>query len=55
MRFRIVDWAGNDKSAYYGRFDSFEDAWGALYEEFDDLPEDEFNETMSEFYVEEVP
>ncbi len=53
-KFKIIDWAGNDKSDYYGHFDSFEDAWGRLYQEFEGLPEDEFNETMGEFYVEEI-
>ena len=52
MKYIIKDWAGNDKSNYYGTFDTFEDAWGALYAEFDHLSESEFNETMGEFYVE---
>lgn len=50
--FKIFDWAGNDKSDYYGTFKTFEDAWGALYEEFSSLSEDDFNEQMSEFVVE---
>lgn len=48
---RIFDWAGNDLTYYYGTFKDFESAWGALYERFADLPEDEFNEQMAEFYV----
>lgn len=50
----IEDWAGNDKSNYYGTFESFEDAWGALYEEFNHLSETDFDEQMNEFYVEET-
>lgn len=46
--FKIYDWAGNDKTDYYGTFKSFEDAWDRLMEEF---PEDE--EALGEFYVEE--
>lgn len=48
----IKDWTGNDKTAFYGTFDSFEDAWSALYEAFADLDENEFNEQMGEYYVE---
>lgn len=50
-QYKIIDWAGNDKTPYYGTFETFEDAWGALYEEFDSLPEDEFDAQMGEFYV----
>jgi hypothetical protein len=53
-KYEIVDWAGNDKTAYYGLFDSFEDAWARLYEEFDRLPEKEFDEQMGEFKVIEI-
>lgn len=66
-QFRIEDWAGNileengrfypPRSPWVNRgklFPSFEDAWGHLYEKFDHLPEDEFNEQMGEFYVMEV-
>lgn len=52
--FKIVDWAGNDRTNYYGTFDTFEDAWDALYVEFQDLNGDEFDEMMGEFYVEEI-
>lgn len=51
VKYKIFDWACNDKTPYYGTFATFEDAWGRLYEEFDSLPEDEFNDTMSEFFV----
>lgn len=51
---KIVDWAGNDKSHYFGTFDTPEDAWAALYKEFEDLDEDEFNEVTCEFYVDEI-
>ena len=46
MKFRIFDWAGNDKTEYYGEFNSFEDAWDAVRAEF---PDDE--EAWGEFYV----
>jgi len=49
--FKIYDWAGNDKTPYYGTFESFEDAWGRLYEEFDHLVDQDFDEQMSEFQV----
>lgn len=47
--FKIFDWAGNDKSNYYGTFSTFEDAWEAIYKEF---PEDE--DMYQEFYVESI-
>tara|TARA_R100001086_G_scaffold248358_1_gene185100 strand:- start:3198 stop:3410 length:213 start_codon:yes stop_codon:yes gene_type:complete len=47
-RFKIFDWAGNDKSDYYSTFETFEDAWERLYEEF---PEDD--EALGEFFVDE--
>lgn len=50
-KFKIFDWAGNDKTSYYGEFNTFEDAWGALYEEFAHLNEEEFDDLMSEFEV----
>lgn len=53
-RYRIRDWAGNDKTPYYGQFQSFEDAWAALHFEFRDLSDAEIDIQMSEFYVEEV-
>jgi len=53
-KYIIKDWAGNDKTPYYGEFEDFEDAWGALYEEFDHLPEEDFDDMMSEFWVEEI-
>lgn len=53
-RYRIRDWAGNDKTAYYGQFHSFEDAWDALYWEFRDLSDTEFDTQINEFYVEET-
>ena len=53
-KYRIVDWAGNDKSSYYGTFKTFDDAWSALYTEFGHLSEDDFNDQMSEFEVEKI-
>jgi hypothetical protein len=47
----ILDWAGNDLSAHYGEFESFEDAWGALYEDYALLNEEDFDAQMSEFEV----
>ena len=49
--YKIFDWAGNDKTEYYGTFEHFEDAWGRLYAEFDGLSEVDFDEQMSEFEV----
>ncbi len=49
-KFIIKDWADNhcfkDK-----RFPSFESAWGFLYEKYESLPEKEFDEQMSEYFV----
>lgn len=53
-RFKIYDWAGNDKSDYYGTFASFEDAWDRLYQEFPNDPEDPNELNLGEFYVEEM-
>jgi hypothetical protein len=53
-KYKIMDWAGNDKSNYYGTFNSFDDAWGALYAEFESLDEKDFDAQMSEFYVDEI-
>lgn len=50
-KFYIQDWAGNDKSDYYGEFNSFEDAWGALYAEFSHLSDADYDAQLSEFYV----
>lgn len=63
-KFRIEDWAGNilDYSDVFMRphyavakeFPTFEEAWNYLYRKFDHLSEKEFDEEMSEYYVEEV-
>lgn len=65
-KFIIKDWAGNvmsENGKFYSArspwlhpklFPDFEDAWGYLFELFDHLPEEEFDEQMGEFYVEEV-
>jgi len=53
-RYKIIDWAGNDKTAYYGLFDSFDNAWDALYQEFEHLEDKDFDEQMSEFEVVEL-
>lgn len=39
QKYFIQDWAGN-RMHYYGEFESFEDAWGALCERFDSNEED---------------
>ena len=51
MKYNIIDWIGNDKTPYYGIFETFEDAWARLYVEFDFLNEKEFDDQMSEFEV----
>ena len=50
-KFKIFDWAGNDKTSFYGVFSSFDDAWAAIYDNFSHLSEKEFDEQMSEFEV----
>jgi hypothetical protein len=32
MQYKVYDWAGNDLTGFYGVFDDFEDAWGAIRE-----------------------
>lgn len=54
MKYAIFDRAGNDQSKYYGVFDTCEDAWDALYEEFLDDPEDFVEEILGEFCVERI-
>ena len=51
MKYLIQDWAGNDLTSYYGEFDSFEDAWDAIYKRFSDLSDMEFEEQLQEFEV----
>jgi hypothetical protein len=58
MKYIIKDWAGN--ICFKGKqFPSFEDAWGFLYELYDEqkfagtLSEKEFDDQMSEYFVEE--
>jgi hypothetical protein len=55
-KFVIIDWCSN--ICFKGReFDSFEDAWGFLYELYDEqkfagtLSEKEFDDQMSEYSV----
>jgi hypothetical protein len=47
-QYRVYDWAGNDLTSFYGTFEHFEDAWGAVRENIPD------EESWQEFYVEEV-
>jgi len=52
-KFIVKDWAGNVLD-FYGESESFEDAWGKIRENFDHLDEKEFDDQMSEFFVDEV-
>lgn len=52
-KYFIQDWAGNDKSPYYGEFESVEDAFDALFEEFKELDDDALEDAIGEFYIEE--
>jgi hypothetical protein len=47
----IVDWAGNDKTGYYGEFKTFEDAHEALLNEFEDLDDAALEEQLQEFEI----
>jgi hypothetical protein len=54
-KFIIKDWTG--KICFHGQtFDSFEDAWGFLYEKYEHLKvgddEKEYNEALGEYHVE---
>lgn len=51
MSYKIFDWAGNDKTDFYGTFNSLEDALERLYEEFDHLEDSAFDEQMQEFEI----
>jgi len=49
--FIIKDWAHNQ--CFKGEtFETFEDAWGYIYEFYDHLCEAEFDEQMQEYFVE---
>lgn len=54
-KFYIQDWAGNDKTAYYGEFNSLEDAVEALsknVEKFVDvITEADYWAAMDEFVI----
>ena len=51
--FIIKDWANN--TCFKGKtFNSFEDAWGFIYETFDSLDEESFNAEMGEYFVVEA-
>ncbi len=50
MRYIIRDWANN--VCFKGKtFKTFEEAWGFLYEKYDHLDEEEFDEQMGEYEV----
>ena len=48
-KYIVYDWAGNLMN--FGQFDDFEDAWGFIYEKFDHLSEQAFDEEMQEYQV----
>ena len=52
-KFIIKDWTG--KVCFHGKtFDDFEGAWGYVRAQYEDLDEEEFDEQMGEYHVEEV-
>jgi hypothetical protein len=53
MKYVIEDWAGN--TCFGGKtFESFNEAWGFLYEKFEGLSHNEFGAEMGEYEVTEV-
>ena len=54
--FKIMDWAGNDLTDFFGLFQDAEDAWGILREraEEETSNEDEYDAYLGEYYVEKV-
>lgn len=50
MKYIIKDWANNEMN--FGDFKTFEDAWSFIYEKYQDLNEEDFNDQMSEYFVE---
>ncbi len=43
--YKIMDWAGNDLTKHYGTFESFEEAWEAIYQHINEkLAEEGINE-----------
>jgi hypothetical protein len=53
-QFIIKDWAGNDKSPYYGTFSSWDDAFDRLVQEFEHLSDENLEEQLNEFFIEEI-
>ena len=51
-KFIVKDWTGKEIE-FYGESDSFEDSWSKIYENFSHLSEEDFEEQMGEFYVEQ--
>lgn len=52
-KFIIKDWA--DNICFKGKkFDTFEEAWGFIYEKYEHLEERDFDEQMSEYEVMQV-
>lgn len=51
-KYIVRDWAGNILD-FYGEFETFEDAWASIYDNFRDLDEKEFDDQMGEFFVEQ--
>lgn len=59
LKYIIKDWAGNDKSEYFGIFNDYDEAWDAVYEyAYSQLGQDpsdkEFNDFIGEYYIIEV-
>ena len=51
--YKIFDWAGNDKTEYFGAFSDFQGAWEAIYQHIADQTQDEheFEELCGEYQV----
>lgn len=52
-KFKITDWAGNDCISKL-EFETFEDAWGVIYEKFADLSDEDAEEQFGDLFVVEV-
>ena len=55
MKYKVYDWAGNDLTSFYGVFNGFEEAWGAIRDNCKKHAknEEDYEEMLGEFYVEE--
>ena len=41
-KYLVFDWAGNDLTGFYGEFENFEDAWGAIRENVSECDYEEY-------------